>query len=185
MGTSYKDTLCETHHLFSALISIVVAACGGTEVDPTTTTTTVTTTTTTTTLPVSTTVATTKTTSAPSIVPGQDADVDAIVELYTVVFDSATTYEEKAPLIDNAESLESTVVNYANAGEGVGGIFLEVSVTVDGPSAAVVYDLLFAGNPFVATQDGKAVLNDGLWQVTREFFCSIMDSARVGCPFGG
>ncbi len=175
--------------LLSALISVLAVACGG-AAEPTTTTsptttslatadaTTTTASPTTTTVPVSTTM--------PSITPGQDADTDAIVKLYAVVFDSSTAYEQKAPFIDDAEGLESTAANYTNAGEGVGGIFLEVkAVTVDGSTAEVVYDLLFAGSPFVSAQDGGAVLNDGQWQVTREFFCSIMESARVGCPLGG
>jgi hypothetical protein len=183
--------------LLSALISVLAVACGGAAAEPTTTTsptttslatadaTTTTASPTTTIVPVSTTAATT-TTTVPSIVPGQDADTDAIVDLYAVVFDSLTTYDQKAPFIDDAEGLESTAANYTNAGEGVGGIFLEVkAVTVDGSTAAVVYDLLFARNPFVSAQDGDAVLNDGQWQVTREFFCSIMESARVGCPLGG
>ena len=69
------------------------------------------------------------------------------------------------------------------AGEGVGGILLEAKEAgIEGDQATVVYDLLFAGNPFQTDQVGDAVRTDDTWQVTRDFFCSIMELARVGCP---
>ena len=116
------------------------------------------------------------------VVPGADADADAIVDLFAVAFDSETTFEEKAPLIDDPAGLESTVESYKTAGESFGGIFLEVTATsIDSDSAGVMYDLLFGGSPFQSDQIGEAVNNDGQWQVTREYFCSIMELARVDC----
>lgn len=180
-------------------LSMVIAACGSDDAGDTTTTAADTTTTeaTTTTAATTTTEATTTTTTTmvettttteariptTPIVPGEDPDADEIAALYLVVFDSSLPYDEKAPLIDDPAGLESTVENYNIAGEGVGGILLEAKeVGVDGDAAAVIYDLLFAGNPFQPNQEGDAVRNDGTWQVTREFFCSIMTLARVGCP---
>lgn len=178
--------------LFAAL-AVLAAACSSDDGADTTTTTSEATTTTA--APTTTVAETTTTTAAPTtttepegvpttpIVPGEDPDADAIAAVYEVVFDSATGYEDKAPFIVDPTGLESTVEAYGIAGEGVGGIILEAKeVGVDGDRAVVVYDLLFAGNPFQPDQVGDAVRTDGTWQVTREFFCSIMELARVGCP---
>lgn len=185
--------------LFITVLGLLAAACGSDDSDATTTTAAPTTTqastttqapstTTTTTVAPTTTEATTTTTEPEAeipttpVVPGEDADADAIVDLFAVVFDSATTFEEKAPLIDDPTGLETAVAGYQAAGEGVGGIFLEVTETgVLDDQAAVVYDLLFGGNAFQSGQPGEAVRIDDTWVVTRDFFCSIVELARVPC----
>lgn len=165
--------------------AIVVAACSG--ADESSETATETTSAPTTTVEVTTTTIAATTTVDASVplspvVPGEDADADAIVDLFAVAFDSETTFAEKAPLIDDPAGLEPTVEAYKAAGESFGGIFLEVTATgIDGDSAGVMYDLLFGGSPFQSGQMGEAVNNDGQWQVTREYFCSIMELARVDC----
>ncbi|MDJ0952181.1 MAG: hypothetical protein QNJ81_00750 [Acidimicrobiia bacterium] len=176
-------------------VAVVVAACssddGSTEATSTTiaeTTTTVAETTTTTVAETTTTVAETTTTTEAGIatspvVPGENADVDAIVAAYLVVFDSTTTYDEKQPYVTDLSGLESTVEAYETAGESVGGIALQADeVGIDGENAKVIYSFLFAGNPAYTDLDGEAVRTEAGWQVTREFFCDIMASARVGCP---
>jgi hypothetical protein len=98
------------------------------------------------------------------------------------VFSSETTYEEKAPLLDDPTGLEDTVLKYIETGESMGGVALAAKeITVDGSVATVIYDLLFGGAPTYPDLTGDAVLIDGTWKVTREMFCSIMTSARVGC----
>jgi len=155
-------------------VALASAAC----IDTTESTTTLATTTTTTTT-------TSEAGATPDLVPvtaGEDADVDAIAAVYTVVFDSTTTYEEKAPFIVEPDGLESTVEQYTAAGDSVGGILLDVTaVGIADDTAAVQYDLLFAGSPFQQDQLGDAVRTAAGWQVTREFFCSIMELARVPC----
>lgn len=117
------------------------------------------------------------------VVPGEDADVDAIVEAYVVVFDNTTSFEEKAPYVTDLDGLEETVAKYEVAGEEFGGIALRADeVGIDGTNARVIYSFLFAGNPTYEELEGDAVFTDAGWQVTREFFCSIMTLARVGCP---
>jgi hypothetical protein len=116
-------------------------------------------------------------------VPGADEDVDAIVEVYTVVFDSTTSYEEKAPYVTDFEGLEETVLAYEAAGEAMGGIALAADeVGIDGDEAKVIYSFLFAGSTAYTDLEGDAVRTEVGWQITREFFCDIMTSARVGCP---
>jgi hypothetical protein len=159
------------------LVGLTVAACSSSSSDETTSTTTVVTTTT------ASATTTSAATSPSPVVPGSDADADAIVEVYAVVFDSSTSFDAKAPFITDPAGLESTVDAYTAAGDAVGGIFLEVTaVGIDGDEAAVIYDLLFDSSPFQPDQTGSAVRTDAAWQVTRAYFCSIMQLARVTCP---
>ena len=148
--------------------------------------------TTTTTAPATTTTAApaTTTTAAPATTTTTEAaggdtgpDVDEITLAYEIVFSSETTYEEKAPLIDDPTGLEETVAKYQETGESMGGVGMAAkSVTINGDTADVTYDLLFGGTPSYTDLPGDAVLIDGTWKVTRTMFCSLMTSARVGCP---
>ncbi len=175
-------------------IALVAAACGGAEVAeapaettttaaPTTTTTAAPTTTTTVAPTTTTTVAETTTTEAAAIVPGEDPDVDAIVVAFQIAFDSESGYDIKAPYIEDSEGLESTVEAYLKTGTGMGGISVAVTaVSIEGDTAKVSYDLLFGGNPTYPNLSGTAVKTADGWKVPRKMFCSLMSSARVGCP---
>ena len=172
------------------VLALVAAACGSDEAADaggaaTDTTVAATTTTaapaTTTTAPAT----TTTTTAAPEggIVAGADAEVDAVVLAYTVALDSVSTYEEKVPYIDDPSGLEDTVAEYLKTGESMGGIgVLPTAVAIDGDTAVVTYDLLFGGNPTYPDLTGDAVKTADGWKITRAGFCSLMSSARVGCP---
>ena len=150
-----------------------------TTIAATTTSTTTTTSAPTTTVPP----ATTTTVAVGGIIPGEDADVDSIVVAYEVVFSSETTYDEKVPYLVDSEGLEETVLNYQETGDMMGGVgAIPSAVTINGETADVTYDLLFSGTPTYPNLSGDAVLNDETWKITREMFCSIMTSARVGCP---
>jgi len=179
--------------LVIGVLALVAAACGSDEAadaggSATDTTVATTTTTTTTIAP-----ATTTTTAAPTttttvaeaggIVAGEDAEVDAVVLAYTVALDSVSTYEEKAPYIDDPSGLEDTIAEYLKTGQSMGGIGVRpTAVAIDGDSALVTYDLLFAGNPTYPDLTGEAVKTAEGWKITRAGFCSLMSSARVGCP---
>lgn len=178
-----------------AVLSLLVVACGGEDAESTTTeaepTTTTTAETTTTEAPATTTTEAVEEETTPTaeeesaIVPGEDPDVDAIVEVYQVVFDSSTSYEEKAQYIDDPGGLEDTVATYQSTGDSVGGVTAEpTSVAVNGEDADVVYTLLFSGNPTYPGQSGTALLTDEGWKVTRDMFCGVMASARSACPTG-
>lgn len=112
-----------------------------------------------------------------------DEDIAAITLAYEIVFSSETSYEEKAPLIVDPTGLEETVTKYQTTGEQMGGVgLLAKQISVSDDLADVTYDLLFGGNPTYPDLTGDAVRIDGTWKITREMFCSIMTSARVGCP---
>jgi hypothetical protein len=168
-------------------LALVAAACGSDDAGDTGAgaTTTAAPAATTTTTPATTTTAApaTTTTEAAGIVPGEDPDVDAIVLAYTTALDSVAPYAEKAPYIDDPSGLEDTVAQYLATGDSMGGIAVAVSgVTVDGDTALVTYDLLFGGNPAYPDLTGEAVRTAEGWKITRAGFCSLMSSARVGCP---
>ncbi len=110
-------------------------------------------------------------------------DQEAISIAYEVVFSSETTYEEKTPYLEDPSGLEDTVLKYQETGETMGGVSLAATkITVNGTVAEVIYDFLFAGTPTYPDQVGDAVLIGETWMITRDMFCSIMASARVGCP---
>jgi hypothetical protein len=110
-------------------------------------------------------------------------DQEAISIAYEVVFSSETTYEEKTPYLEDPSGLEDTVLKYQETGETMGGVSLAATkITVNGTVAEVIYDFLFAGTPTYPDQVGDAVLIGETWMITRDMFCSIMESARVGCP---
>jgi len=174
------------------VLALALAACGS-DAEPAATTTTAASPTTI--APTTTAAPTTTTTLAPAtteaaaaaepaeVVPGADADVDAVVEAYAIVFDSATTYEEKVPYLVEPEGLEQTVADYADIGGQMGGVSVEATgVSIVGDEAFISYSLLFGGNPTYTDLSGDAVRTDAGWQITREMFCGIMTSARVECP---
>lgn len=178
-----------------AAVALVAAACGGDDDAQDTTATQATTTapSATTSAPAptitaapTTTVAaaaTTTTATPTDIVAGEDPDVDAVVLAYSVAFDSESEFDAKAAYIDDPSGLEDTVAAYLTTGESMGGIGVSATaVTVNGDTADVTYDLLFGGNPTYPDLAGTAVLTEEGWKVPRTVFCSLMSSARVGCP---
>lgn len=170
--------------LLLVILAVIVTACSESDAAETDTTA-APSSTTTTVAPTTTTAPATTTTVAGDggIVPGEDADVDAVVLTYQIVFSSETDYDEKAPYIDDPEGLEQTVADYQETGESMGGVELApTSVTINGETADVTYDLLFGGTPTYPDLTGDAVLIDDTWKITRTMFCAMMASARVGCP---
>jgi hypothetical protein len=171
------------------VLALVAAGCGSEATagqSPTTTAPTTTTTaapTTTTEAPTTTTTTAATTTTTAGIVQGEDPEVDAIVLAYTTALDSVSPYEVKEPFIDDPSGLAETVAKYLSTGESMGGIGVAVTgVNIDGDTAKVTYDLLFAGNPTYPGLTGDAVKTAEGWKITRAGFCSLMSSARVGCP---
>lgn len=109
-------------------------------------------------------------------------EADAAAAAWSVVFDSTTSFEDKAPHLEDADALASTIEGYAESGSMMGGISLApTDVTVDGDVATITYDVLFGENPAYGDQTGEISLVDGVWTVSRDEFCSFMASARNPC----
>lgn len=113
---------------------------------------------------------------------GDTVSTDGPGAAWQLVFDSSVPWEEKAPHIENAEALEASHAAYAAAGEGLGGITVEVtSESVDDTTADVVYSLLFGGAPAYSDIDGSLERVDDTWVVTEAEFCGFLASARTPC----
>jgi hypothetical protein len=111
-----------------------------------------------------------------------DPDVAAVAEAWTTVFDSTVPAEDKAPFLEDPAGVADTLAAYAATGETLQGITLEpTGVTVDGDTATVTYDILFAGTSMYQDQTGTVTDMDGTWKVTTEQLCSFMETARTPC----
>jgi iron complex transport system substrate-binding protein len=162
--------------------SLALAACGGDD-DAAATTQAPTTTAATTTTATATTASTAA--AAGGYVAGADPDADAAAVAWTTAFDSSLTYDAKAAAIADAEALKATIDAYTQAGLAVGGITLvPTAVAVTGDTAAITYDVEFAGQPAYQGQEGTLAKVAGTWQVSREEFCGFMAAARNPCPAG-
>ena len=94
----------------------------------------------------------------------------------------APGFDEKAPFIADAEALRATIGAYAPAGEAVGGIALvPTAIVITGDTAAVTYDVTFAGQTAYEDQAGTVERVDGSWVVGRDEFCGFMATARNPC----
>lgn len=117
--------------------------------------------------------------------PSPDAEAEAVMESYRIVFDSATPFDEKLPYLEDAERLRNTFESYVETAQGFGGISLDpTAVEISGDTAEVTYDVIFGERTAYSDLTGEAVRKDGVWTVTRERFCTFMSSARVSCPSG-
>jgi iron complex transport system substrate-binding protein len=112
-----------------------------------------------------------------------DAASAAAGDAWTLVFDSAIPYDEKAAHIEDASALQSTIDAYTAAGDAMGGITLvPTEVVVDGDAATVTYDVMFGATAAYTALTGQIALVDGTWVVSRNEFCGFMASARNACP---
>lgn len=104
------------------------------------------------------------------------------MDAWAIVFDSEVDFAEKAPHLENAPQLESTIVAYAETAAQFGGISLEpTAVTIDDDNATVTYNVLFGGAAAYSDLAGDMQMIDGVWVVSRDTFCGFMASARTPC----
>jgi len=114
-----------------------------------------------------------------------EGDEQAAADAWAVVFDSTSSFDDKAPHLEDAEALRTTIEAYAAAGSGMGGISLDPTlVQLADAGATVTYDVLFGTSPAYTALEGEMELVDGVWVVSRDEFCSFMASARTPCPAG-
>ena len=119
--------------------------------------------------------------------PGADPDADAAALAWTTVFDSSVAYDAKAAYIADAEALQADDrrLHARPARRSAASRWCPTAVDVTGDTAAITYDVKFAGQPAYQGQDRHARSEvDGTWQVSREEFCGFMAAARNPCPAG-
>ncbi len=109
-------------------------------------------------------------------------EAEAAMTAWSLVFDSAATFADKVPHLEDADTLETSNDGYAATGDRMGGIALDpTGATVDGDTATVTYDVLFGGNTAYDDLSGTITLVDGTWVVGRDEFCGFLASARTPC----
>lgn len=102
---------------------------------------------------------------------------------WSLVFDSAIGFDDKAIYVEDAAALRSTIDAYTAAGDAMGGITLvPTDVVVTGDTAVVTYDVMFGDTAAYTALQGEIALVDGTWTVSRMEFCGFMASARNACP---
>jgi len=111
------------------------------------------------------------------------AEEQEVADAWALVFDSTVGFDAKAPHMEDADALQSTVESYTQAGSAMGGISLVPTVVaIDGDSATLTYNVMFGEETAYTALEGEMTLVDGVWMVSREEFCSFMASARNACP---
>ena len=104
------------------------------------------------------------------------------VEALAAVGRAVVPHPEQRIVVE-PEGLEETVEGYQGIGTQMGGVSVQIDeITVNGDEAEIKYTLLFGGNPTYSDLTGSAVRTDAGWQISRDMFCGLMTSARVGCP---
>ena len=104
------------------------------------------------------------------------------MDAWALVFDSAVAFEDKAPHLAEAASLEESDAAYAATGDAFGGVSLEpTSAVVDGDQATITFNVLFSGNVAYSDLTGTIQQVDGTWIVSRDSYCGFLASARTPC----
>ncbi|MEM9520032.1 MAG: iron-siderophore ABC transporter substrate-binding protein [Actinomycetota bacterium] len=109
-------------------------------------------------------------------------EAEAAMAAFALVYDSNAAWEDKAPHLENAASLEASNAAYQAGGDGMGGISLDpTSATIDGDMATVIYDVYFGDSAAYTGLDRTITLIDGVWVVAEADYCDFLASARTPC----
>ncbi|HAB57386.1 MAG TPA: hypothetical protein DCE75_04970 [Acidimicrobiaceae bacterium] len=109
-------------------------------------------------------------------------EAEAAMAAFALVYDSEAAWEDKAPHLENAASLEASNTGYREGASNNGGISLNpTSATINGDVATVIYDVYFGDSPAYTDLDRVIARVDGVWLVTEEDFCGFLASARTPC----
>ena len=109
-------------------------------------------------------------------------EAEAAMVAFALVYDSEAAWEDKAPHLENAASLEASNTAYRAGASNSGGISLDpTSATINGDVATVIYDVYFGDSPAYTGLDRVIARVDGVWVVTEEDFCGFLTSARTPC----
>ena len=112
----------------------------------------------------------------------------AAMEIFSVVYSSASPFSAVAPHLEDAAALEAVHAQFAAFGANVGG----VEITATGATAAadrtdrviVTFEVRVAGVsiPITGRDTSSVWLVDGTWIVSRGAFCNAMAQLEIICP---
>ncbi|MFD4240766.1 hypothetical protein ACFWP3_04060 [Streptomyces sp. NPDC058525] len=116
--------------------------------------------------------------------PADPAKAKAEVEKnWAAFFDSKTSVEEKAKVLENGEFLEPLLGGFAGNTDASVSSAKVTDVAFTSPTQAdVTYDLLVGGFPVLPDSKGTAILEDGVWKVSTKTLCALIELSGNPAP---
>ena len=112
---------------------------------------------------------------SPSASGGSAATIATIKTNWEAFFSSSTPNSKRVALLQNGNSLASTVKAFSSSPLAAAVAAKVISVSVTSPTKATVkYDLTAAGQTVASNATGVAVLQDGVWKVGDASFCGLL-----------
>jgi len=119
-----------------------------------------------------------------------DADLAraAAMEIFSVVYSSASPFSAVAPHLEDAAVLQATHSRFVAFGANVGGIEItavDATVAADRTDRVMVtFEIHVAGVsiPITGRNTSSVWLVDGTWIVSRGAFCNAMANIQIECP---
>jgi hypothetical protein len=121
------------------------------------------------------------TSTAPTTTMDVAAATAAITTNWERFFDAGTPLAERESLLENGPAYEQALVMRSGDPLQAQASAKVRSVTItDATHADVVYDVLLSGTPALEGSPGVAVLQDGVWKVSADSFCSLVTLGASG-----
>jgi len=106
---------------------------------------------------------------------GSSSAVAEITTNWEAFFSSSTPNSKRIQLLENGSTFSSAVGAFASSPLASAVTSKVDSVTLTSPTQATVkYDLTAAGTTVASGATGTAVLQDGVWKVGDDVFCSLL-----------
>jgi hypothetical protein len=110
------------------------------------------------------------------------AEIDAA---FHTAFDAGIPDEQRFTAVEDGPELlpagRRAAAKFPAAAASISATVHQITF-IDPTRAAVNFELLYEGAMLLGPQDGEAVYLDGLWKVSRETRCAIIEQAGVTCP---
>lgn len=125
--------------------------------------------------------------SAPATAPADPTAATAEVKTsWAAFFDGSKPSADRAGLVQDGETLAQAMVLAGKDPNASKTRATVKTVAFSSPTeAAVTYDLSSAGTVVLPGAQGKAVLDDGTWKVSKQTFCQLVNLAAGGTPVPG
>ena len=106
----------------------------------------------------------------------------AAMDALALVFDLYADFVDKAPHIEDAESLESAVGKFTETTRIMNWAMDITGVTVDSDTARVVLDAVLGETAFLEGAEIELTLVDNTWMIKRDHYCEFIRSIGTLCP---
>ena len=115
----------------------------------------------------------------------------AAMEIFSVVYSSASPFSAVAPHLEDAAALEAVHAQFAAYGANIGGVEItavDATVAADRTDRVIVtFEVHVAGVsiPITGRNTSSVWLVDGTWIISRGAFCNAMAQIEIICPPAG